>query len=71
METLFVFAVAEVAIMSTLTTLQRQAQETILRKWREGSLSVEELKVLKTRLWFQRRILRPPKQTVSLNKKND
>lgn len=71
METLLVFAVAEVAIMSTLSTLQLQAQETIVKKWREGSLTLEELKVLKSRLWFQRRILKPPKGKVSLEKKTN
>ncbi len=70
METLLVFAVAEIAIASTISTLQLKAQETLLAKWREGSLSLDELKVLKTRLWFQRRVLKPPKEIPKTKKIN-
>lgn len=71
METLLVFAVAEVALMSTLTTLQVQAQEKLVQRWKQGSLTLEELKILKTRRWFQRRVLKPPKEKISSRKKND
>ncbi len=71
METLLVFAIAEIAVASTVSTLQLKAQETILAKWREGSLTLDELNVLKTRRWFQRRVLKPPKDYLPRSKKTD
>lgn len=66
METLVAFALAEVALVA----LKIQAQNILIEKWKRGELSLEQLKQLKTRHWFQRRFLKPVKLT-SLSKKND
>ncbi len=66
METLVAFTLAEIALVA----LQLQAQENLIQKWRRGELSIEQLKLLKTRQWFQRRILKPVKAP-SLSKKED
>ena len=66
METLVAFTLAEIALVA----LQLQAQENLIQKWRRGELSIEQLKLLKTRQWSQRRILKPVKAP-SLSKKED
>ncbi len=66
METLLAFTLAEVA----LVTMQIHAQEMLIQKWKKGELSVEQLKQLKTRPWFQKRVLKPVKEPSS-SKKND
>ncbi len=70
METLVAFTLAEMALVATVNTLQLQAQEILIQKWKRGELSVEQLKQLKTRQWFQRRVLKPVKAP-SLSKKED
>jgi hypothetical protein len=66
METLVAFTLAEMALVA----IQLQAQEILITKWKRGELSLEQLKILKTRHWFQRRILKPVKPPL-LSKKND
>jgi hypothetical protein len=66
METLVAFTLAEMALVA----MRIQAQETLIQKWKKGELSLEQLKQLKTRQWFQRRFLKPMK-IPSLSKKND
>ncbi len=70
METLVAFTLAEMALVATVNTLQLQAQETLIRKWKRGELTLEQLKQLKSRPWFQRRVLKPVK-TPPLSKKED
>ena len=71
MEGFLLFALAEVITITTLTRIQRHAQQKILEKWFKGELTLQELQLLKTRLWFQRRVLPPPKETIPLSKKNN
>ena len=66
MEVVVAFALAEAALVA----LKVQAQNILIEKWKRGELSLEQLKVLKTRHWFQQRFLKPVKST-SLSKKND
>jgi hypothetical protein len=66
MEVVVAFALAEVALVA----LKIQAQETLIQKWKKGELSLEQLKLLKTRHWFQRRVLQPVKAP-SLSKKEN
>lgn len=66
METLVAFTLAEIA----LVTLQIQAQEILIQRWKRGELSLEQLKQLKSRHWFQKRVLKPVKPP-PLSKKND
>jgi hypothetical protein len=58
------------ATVATATTLQRKARETILKKWQEGSLSYEELKILKQLHWFQK-LWKPTQKSVSVQKKQN
>jgi hypothetical protein len=67
METLVAFTLAEMAIVA----LQLQAQEILIQRWKRGELSLEQLRQLKSRHWFQRRMLRPPNKPVSRSKKED
>jgi hypothetical protein len=66
METLVAFTLAEVALVA----LKLQAQNTLIQKWKRGELSLEQLKVLKTRQWFQRRVLQPVKAPSFSKKEN-
>jgi hypothetical protein len=66
METLVAFTLAEMALVA----LQLQAQEVLIQRWKRGELSLEQLKQLKLRAWFQKRVLKPVKPP-PLSKKND
>ena len=57
METLVAFTLAEMALVA----MQLQAQEVLIQKWKRGELSLEQLKQLKSRAWFQKRVLKPVK----------
>ena len=66
METLVAFTLAELALVA----LRIQAQETLIHKWKKGELTLEQLKQLKSRAWFQKHVLKPVKAP-SFSKKND
>jgi hypothetical protein len=66
METLVAFTLAEMALVA----LQLQAQEVLIQRWKKGELSLEQLNQLKSRAWFQKRVLKPVKPP-PLSKKED
>jgi hypothetical protein len=70
MEALFFFIATELVVSSSLVALQQKMRLKIVRKWQEGSLSLEELKRLKQMPWF-RQIWNPTKRKVPSHKKND
>jgi len=67
---MLLFIAAEVLLTTTITTVQIRAREKILQKWQEGSLSSEELKILKQLVWF-RKLWKPTTQIVSVQKKQN
>ena len=71
MEGILLFAIAEVVAVTTLKNMQLLAQNKIIEKWEKGQLTLQELLLLKSRPWFQRRVLKPPKKPVSPSKKNN
>jgi hypothetical protein len=70
METILFFIAVELAVSSSLVAVQQKMRYQIFQKWREGSLTIEELKRLKQMRWF-RKIWNPTKQKVPFHKKND
>ena len=70
MEYALLFLATDVLITATVTTVQRKSRESILLQWQEGSLSYEELKLLKHLSWFQK-IWNPTKEKVSREKKQN
>lgn len=70
MEGLFLLLTAEIVASTTLAHLQMKARQKVLRKWYEGSLTVEELKKLKRMLWF-RKLWNPTSRIPPFEKKND
>ncbi len=66
METIVAFTLAEMALVA----LRIQAQEILISKWKKGELTLDQLKQLKSRPWFQKRVLKPVKEPSS-SKKND
>ena len=71
MEGILLFAIAEMVAVTTLKTMQIHAQNKLIEKWEKGQLTSQELLLLKSRPWFQRRVIKPPKNIVSLSKKNN
>ena len=71
MEGILLFAAAEIFAITALKYTQLQAQEVLVIKWRKGELSLEELRLLKSRPWFQQRVLKPPKVPVPFLKKQN
>lgn len=60
----------ELAVSTTLAGVQIRARRKMVRKWCEGSLSLEELHRLKQAVWF-RRAWRPTTEKVAKSKKDD
>lgn len=71
MELLLLFLVAEIVWAGTVSTLQIKARKALLQKWKEGSLTVDELKRLKRTPWFRNQIWKPTGQKISLEKKQN
>lgn len=70
MEYVLLFLATDVLLTTTVTTVQRRTRESIVLRWQEGSLSYEELKVLKQLSWFQN-IWNPTKEKVPREKKQN
>jgi hypothetical protein len=70
MEGLLLLLAAEVAVSTSLAHLQRKARGKVLQKWYQGSLTLEELQVLKRMKWFQQ-LWKPTSKIPSSEKKND
>lgn len=60
MEGLLVLAAAEIIAVSSLKRLQEKKRHEILRKWKEGTLTMPELLALKRSLWFQKLFAKIP-----------
>ncbi len=58
------------AAEATIITLQKRAREEVLKKWLEGSLTMEELLLLKRKLWFQK-IWNPTEERIPREKKTN
>jgi hypothetical protein len=71
MEGILLFAAAEIFAITALKYTQREAQELLVLRWKKGELTLEELLLLKSRPWFQRGVLRPPKGRIPLSKKQN
>jgi hypothetical protein len=70
MGVLLLLILAEIAVSSALSQRQLKARQIVLQKWKEGSLSEEELYRLKRAKWFQQ-VWRPTYERVSSSKKNN
>jgi hypothetical protein len=68
MPTLLFFLLAE-GVLVAHTNYQVKARKRLVQKWIEGSLTLEELTILKESGWFKRQVLKPP-TSVDLRKKN-
>lgn len=70
MEGLVFLLVAETLVLSA-ANIENQKRKALVRRWLQGDVSLEEILFLKEQDWFQRYILKLPKQAVSEYKKND
>ncbi len=65
MAVLLLLLAAEMAAIS----IQQRAQRILVEKWKEGSLTSDELSYLKRANWFRRYVWRPTSHKVAVDKK--
>ncbi len=70
METVLFIVAADIVVTSAITNYQIKARETIVKRWKEGSLNTAELLWLRKQQWFQKTYIKTPKEKVSSDKKN-
>ncbi len=69
MESLLFMIAADIVVSTAVASYQIQAREKIVKKWKEGSLTISELRWLKRQVWFQKVYLKKVKETPSFDKK--
>lgn len=70
METLLFVLAADIVVSTALTSYHIKAREKVLKRWKEGSLSLSELLWLKKQRWF-RNLYMKLKTPIEKSKKED
>lgn len=70
MDPVLLLVTVDLIAATIVGTLRIKAQEIVLQKWKEGSLSEDELRRLKKAKWFQEQVYRA-KLPATLEKKFD